>query len=141
VRSAHGEVLLALGELRQRHANRAGLLHSQPAAEGKALFERAVDKGGKPIAEFNRRSHCHSGPKGADQKSFDVGTHKATDNVGPFDTPQLTNIAPTAPYLHDGSARTLEEIWTIYNKTDLHGRTNDLTNDELYDLIEFLKTR
>ena len=113
-----------------------------PAQErGKALFERAEDKTGKPIAEFNRCSHCHSGPKGTDQKSFDVGTHKATDNVGPLDTPHLTNIALTAPYLHDGSARTLEEIWTIYNKTDLHGRTNDLTNDELYDLIEFLKTR
>ena len=113
-----------------------------PAQErGKALFERAVDKTGKPIAEFNRCSHCHSGPKGTDQKSFDVGTHKATDNVGPFDTPQLTNIALTAPYLHDGSARTLEEIWTIYNKNDLHGRTNDLNQDDLHDLIEYLKTR
>ncbi|MGB7759985.1 MAG: beta-propeller fold lactonase family protein [Bryobacteraceae bacterium] len=108
---------------------------------GKALFERAVDKTGKPIAEFNRCSHCHSGPKGTDQKSFDVGTHKATDNVGPFDTPQLTNIALTAPYLHDGSARTLEEIWTVYNKNDQHGRTNDLTRDDLRDLIEYLKTR
>jgi YVTN family beta-propeller protein len=108
---------------------------------GRALFERAVDKTGKPIAEFNRCSHCHSGPKGTDQRSFDVGTHKATDNVGPFDTPQLTNIALTAPYLHDGSARTLEEIWTIYNKNDLHGRTNDLSKDDLHDLIEYLKTR
>ena len=108
---------------------------------GRVLFERAVDKKGLPIAEFNRCSHCHSGPKGTDQKAFDVGTHKATDNVGPFDTPQLTNIALTAPYLHDGSARTLEEIWTIYNKTDLHGRTNDLTKDDLHDLIEYLKTR
>jgi len=110
-------------------------------ARGKALFERAEDKTGKPVAEFNRCSHCHSGPKGTDQKSFDVGTHKATDNVGPFDTPQLTNVALTAPYLHDGSARTLEEIWTIYNKNDLHGRTNDLNQDDLHDLIEYLKTR
>ena len=108
---------------------------------GQVLFERSSDKTGRPIPEFNRCSHCHSGPKGTDQRSFDVGTRKVTDNLGPLDTPQLTNIALTAPYLHDGSARTLEEIWTIYNPNDQHGRTNDLTRDELYDLIEYLKTR
>ena len=53
----------------------------------------------------------------------------------------MTNIALTAPYLHDGSARTLEEIWTIYNPQDKHGRTSDLTKDELNDLIEYLRTR
>ena len=60
-----------------------------------------------------------------------MGTKKPTDDSGLLDTPQLTNIALTAPYLHDGSARTLEEIWTIYNPDDKHGRTNDLTKDEL----------
>jgi YVTN family beta-propeller protein len=108
---------------------------------GKDIFERAVDKFGNPIAEKNRCSYCHSGPKGTSQKSFDVGTRKATDNTGLLDTPQLTNIALTAPYLHDGSAHTLEEIWTVYNPEDKHGRTNDLTKDELNDLIEYLRTR
>ena len=69
------------------------------------------------------------------------GRRKPTDNPGLLDTPQLTNIAITAPYLHDGSARTLEEIWTVYNPEDKHGRTNDLTKDELNDLIEYLRTR
>ena len=46
----------------------------------------------------------------------------------------------TAPYLHDGSARTLEEIWTVFNPKDTHGVTNDLQKDELNDLIEYLKT-
>ncbi len=113
-----------------------------PAQErGKAIFERAQDKFGKPIPEMNRCVFCHSGPKGTSQKSFDVGTRKATDNTGLLDTPQLTNIALTAPYLHDGSARTLEEIWTIFNPQDKHGRTNDLTKDELNDLVEYLRTR
>ena len=53
----------------------------------------------------------------------------------------LTNIALTAHYLHDGSARSLEEIWTVYNPEDKHGRTNDLTKDELNDLIEYLRSR
>jgi len=113
-----------------------------PAQErGKAVFERAVDKFGKPIAEHNRCSYCHSGNKGTSQKSFDVGTGRATDRSGLLDTPQLVNIALTAPYLHDGSAHTLEEIWTVYNPDDRHGRTNDLTKDELNDLIEYLRTR
>jgi YVTN family beta-propeller protein len=113
-----------------------------PAQErGKALFVRTVDKFGKPIPEANRCSYCHSGPKGTNQKSFDVGTRKATDNSGTLDTPHLTNVALTAPYLHDGTARTLEEIWTVYNPDDKHGRTNDLTKDELNDLIEYLRTR
>jgi YVTN family beta-propeller protein len=113
-----------------------------PAQErGKAIFERAQDKFGNPIPEGNRCSYCHSGPKGTSQKSFDVGTKKPTDNTGLLDTPQLTSIALTAPYLHDGSARTLEEIWTVYNPEDKHGRTSDLTKDELNDLIEYLRTR
>jgi YVTN family beta-propeller protein len=124
--------------------NRWRLPHGEltPAQErGKVFFVRSVDKFGKPIAETNRCSYCHSGPKGTNQKSFDVGTRKSTDNSGILDTPQLTNITLTAPYLHDGSARTLEEIWTVYNPDDKHGRTNDLTKDELNDLIEYLRTR
>lgn len=113
-----------------------------PAQErGRLLFERSVDKLGNQIDEANRCSHCHSGPKGTDQRSFDVETTKLTDDVGPLDTPQLTNIALSAPYLHDGSARTLEEIWTIYNPNDQHGRTSDLSRAELNDLVEYLKTR
>jgi YVTN family beta-propeller protein len=102
---------------------------------GKAIFERSVDKFGKPIPETNRCSNCHSGPQGTGQKLFDVGTRKPTDTTGVFKTPQLTNIAVTGPFLHDGSARTLEEIWTIFNPEDKHGRSNDLTKDELNDLI------
>jgi YVTN family beta-propeller protein len=113
-----------------------------PAQErGEALFTRVVDKFGKPIPEANRCSYCHSGPKGTNQKLFDVGTRKATDNSGVLKSAPLTAIALTAPYLHDGSARTLEEIWTVYNPEDKHGRTNDLTKDELNDLIEYLRTR
>ena len=113
-----------------------------PAQErGKAIFERTVDKFKKPISEYNRCYYCHSGPKGTNQKIFDVGTRKPNDNSGMLKAPMLTNIALTAPYLHDGSARSLEEIWTVYNPDDKHGRTNDLTKDELNDLVEYLRSR
>jgi len=118
-----------------------GSVLTSAQARGKAIFERTIDNFGKPVPPEDRCSHCHSGPQGTDQKLFDVGTRKPTDSNGVFKTPQLTNIALTGPFLHDGSARTLEEIWTIYNPDDKHGRTNDLTKDELNDLIEYLRTR
>lgn len=112
-----------------------------PAQErGKAIFERTKAKNGTPIPESNQCAYCHSGPKYTDQKQVNVGTGKETDRSPIIDVPQLPNVAYSAPYLHDGSARSLEEIWTIFNPQDRHGVTNDLTKDELNDLIEYLKT-
>lgn len=108
---------------------------------GKQIFDRTVDDFGKPIPLANRCNFCHSGPLGTDHRKVDVGTRGPNDDSGLFVTAQLTNIALTAPYLHDGSAATLEEIWTIYNPHDQHGRTNDLTKDQLNDLINYLRTR
>ncbi len=112
-----------------------------PAQErGKAIFERAKFKSGKPIPNSNQCGTCHSGPKYTNQKQVDVGTGKSTDRSPVIDVPQLPNVAYSAPYLHDGSARSLEEIWTVFNPKDTHGVSNDLTKDELNDLIEYLKT-
>ncbi len=112
-----------------------------PAQErGKAIFERTKYKSGSPIPESNQCGTCHSGPKYTNQKQVDVGTGKPTDRSPVIDVPQLSNVAYSAPYLHDGSARSLEEIWTVFNPKDTHGVSNDLTKDELNDLIEYLKT-
>jgi YVTN family beta-propeller protein len=123
--------------------NRSRLANGEltPAQErGKAIFERSRTKNGKLIPEMNRCSYCHSGPKYTNQKQIDVGTGKSTDRSPVIDVPQLSDVAYSAPYLHDGSARSLEEIWTVFNPKDTHGVTNDLTKDELNDLIEYLKT-
>lgn len=106
---------------------------------GKAIFERTKSKNGKPIPEANQCGTCHSGPKYSNQKQVDVGTGKPTDRSPIVDVPQLPNVVYSAPYLHDGSAQSLEEIWTVYNPKDTHGVSNDLTKDELNDLIEYLK--
>ena len=112
-----------------------------PAQEhGKAIFERTKTKRGLPIPDANQCTYCHNGPKYTNQRQFDVGTGKSTDRSAVIDVPQLPNVADSAPYLHDGSAKSLEEIWTIYNPKDTHGVTNDLTKDDLNDLIEYLKT-
>jgi YVTN family beta-propeller protein len=107
---------------------------------GKAIFERTKSKNGKPIPDSNQCATCHSGPKYTNQKQVDVGTGRLTDRSPVIDVPQLPNVAYSAPYLHDGSARSLEEIWTVFNPKDTHGVSNALTKDELNDLIEYLKT-
>jgi len=112
-----------------------------PAQErGKAIFERTQYKNGKPIPDSNQCTTCHSGPKYTNQQQVDVGTGKPTDRSPVVDVPQLPNVVYSAPYLHDGSARSLEEIWTVFNPKDTHGVSNDLTKDELNDLIEYLKS-
>jgi cytochrome c peroxidase len=69
-----------------------------------------------------------------------VGTLAATDDSMLFDTPGLYNLYASAPYLHDGRAETLEEIWTLYGQTEKHGMVNDLLKEQLNDLIEYIRS-
>jgi len=84
--------------------------------------------------------HCHFPPLYTDRNMHDVGSRAPMDSHSKFDAPHLNNIYDSAPYLHDGKAATLEEIWTVHNPYDTHGVTNDMTKDQLNDLIEYLKT-
>jgi YVTN family beta-propeller protein len=107
---------------------------------GKHMFERTMSNDGEVIPVENRCITCHPPPYYTHRLRTDVGTRMRYDSHGLFDVPQLNNIYDSAPYLHNGIAPTLEEIWTIYNPDDLHGVTNDMTKDELNDLIEYIKT-
>jgi len=107
---------------------------------GKAIFERTTKNSGASIPLGNRCNTCHPPPLYTDGRVHAVGTQFAYDREGKFDAPHLLNIYDSAPYLHNGVAQTLEEIWTVYNPYDEHGVTNDMTKDQLNDLIEYLKT-
>ncbi len=107
---------------------------------GKELFERKYTNDGRLIPKEKRCITCHYPPYYTDRRRHNVGTQFKFDRESDFDTPHLNNIYDSAPYLHNGIARTLEEIWTVYNPYDKHGVTNDMTKDQLNDLIEYLKT-
>jgi len=107
---------------------------------GKAVFERTRTADGREIPPDNRCATCHNPPYYTDRSKRDVGSQQALDRQGLFDVPGLNNTYDSAPYLHNGMADTLEEIWTRYNPYDTHGVTNDMTKDQLNDLIEYLKT-
>lgn len=75
------------------------------------------------------------------------------DEIGAFKTSTLRNVAVTAPFMHDGSLKTLRDVVEHYNnggitkKTDpvndfLSGgiRPLNLTEEEISDLVAFLET-
>ena len=107
---------------------------------GKAMFERTRTNDGREIPVQQRCTTCHFPPLYTDRRRHDVGTKDELDKLSRFDVPHLSNIYDSAPYLHNGMAHTLEEIWTRFNPYDTHGVTNDMTKDQLNDLIEYLKT-
>lgn len=125
---------------RPPNRHRTGTELTPAQQRGKVLFEREYDKSGNPLANTKRCVFCHAPPYFTNRNVYDVGTASWLDTHGKFDVPHLSNIYDSAPYLHDGRAQSLEEIWTLYNPHDRHGHTNDLTKDELNDLIEYLKT-
>ncbi len=68
-------------------------------------------------------------------------------NYGKFKVPTLRNIEVTAPYMHNGSLNTLEEVIEHYAKGGMHGKYQselitgfDITDSEKQDLINFLKS-
>ncbi len=119
---------------------RSGEELTPPQRRGKVLFERTHDKSGNELEQTQRCVFCHPPPYFTNRNVYDVGSSSPLDTHSEFDVPHLNNIYDSPPYLHDGRAISLEEIWTVYNPFDAHGLTNDLTKDELNDLIEYLKT-
>jgi YVTN family beta-propeller protein len=119
--------------------NPDGIL-TEAQQRGKEIFEREKDKAGNTIPPNNRCVVCHPPPYYTNRQPADVNTLSASDDSILFDTPHLNNIYASPPYLHDGRAATLEEIWTIYGNSDKHGRVGDLTKSELNDLVEYLKS-
>jgi YVTN family beta-propeller protein len=118
----------------------AGAPLTDAQRRGKRLFERTHTNDGRLIPENGRCVTCHFRPLYTDRSMRDVGTRMWLDTHAEFDVPHLSNIYDSAPYLHNGIAPTLEEIWTTFNPDDKHGVTNDMTKDQLNDLIEYVKT-
>lgn len=62
------------------------------------------------------------------------------DLVKEFDTPTLRDIYASATYFHDGSAETLmDTINNTVTEKDKHGVTSHLTEQQLQDIVEYMK--
>jgi len=99
---------------------------SKSAARGQTLFNSAGC------------AQCHSGRLHTDLEKYDVGTGKLREVGQEFDTPSLVEVWRTAPYLHDGRARTIADVLGKFNPDDAHGDTSDLTDKQIADLAAYV---
>jgi YVTN family beta-propeller protein len=108
---------------------------------GQRIFFRDTTSNGTPLSPLQQCPTCHS-PRTHFTSKFqtDVGTATKYDTITEFDIPQLEGAVMKPPYLHNGEALDLEEIWTRFNPEDKHGFTSDMNKAQLNDLIEYLKT-
>ena len=100
-------------------------------------------------ANFTLNAYANIGV-GSDKPDPDVGRFAVTKDPrdwGVFKTPTLREIAHTAPYMHDGSLKTLEEVVDYYDKGGVKNKNLDenikplhLTDQEKKDLVAFLKS-
>lgn len=111
--------------------------------------------------------HCHGQEKtffgtdfqfhnnGLQKQPTDSGLFRITNNyndIGKFKTPSLRNLAFTAPYMHDGSKKTLKDVidfydsgatlspWVDPNISKHFPSGLQLTEEQKQDLISFILT-
>jgi cytochrome c peroxidase len=108
--------------------------------------------------------HCHGGPlfqsqafanNGSDGAFKDIGREQVTGRAsdrGKFAVPSLRNVELTAPYMHDGRFRTLEDVIRHYSSGVVRSATLDpnlakhpdggvpLSDADQRALVAFLKT-
>ena len=97
---------------------------------------------------------CHAGPNFTDESFHNTGIAWKDGRLsdegageGKFKVPTLREVARTAPYMHDGSLATLEEVVDYYDRggnpnpnLDLDLRPLNLSIDEKRAIIAFLKS-
>jgi cytochrome c peroxidase len=129
------------------------------AGDKKAMSASAI----RGMDLFNGKGHCtacHSGPAFSDQGFHNLGVgmnvpkpslgrQKVTSDpkdFGRFKTPGLRNVAVTAPYLHDGSEKTLMDVVKFYDRGGTPNPNLDpqmlplnLTAREMKDLVAFME--
>jgi cytochrome c peroxidase len=124
---------------------------SESAQRGLTLFESkrvnciACHVGHNFTDENYRNTGIGMDKEKSDLGRFDIS--KNDEDRGAFKTPTLRDIARTAPYMHDGSLKTLREVIDFYDKGGIpnpHLSTDmkplQLTEQEKTDLIAFLQS-
>jgi len=92
--------------------------------------------------------NCHNGPMFSDFKLHVLGLHdnrklaesdRGTDLTYAFRTPSLRNLAYTAPYMHNGILRTLDDVLDFYDDVGRRdARNSNLSRDQIDPLIRNL---
>jgi cytochrome c peroxidase len=102
---------------------------TEAAERGKTLFSGKANCAG-----------CHPAPLFTDKEMHNVGVLTRNEPDGRYDTPSLIEGHRTSPYLHDGRAMTLKQVFTDHDEQERHGNAKRLTDAELDDLVAYLRS-
>jgi mono/diheme cytochrome c family protein len=98
------------------------VIDADAIARGKAVFDDAA----------TACASCHNGPQLTNNTLVNVGTS------GKFKVPSLLGVGARAPYMHDGTATTLHDRFSPRGGGDAHGKTSQLTTQQIDDLVAYL---
>ena len=125
---AVNEYLKSLEPIPSPYLTKDGRL-TEAARRGKAIFD------GKAGCVT-----CHVPPYFGDRSKHRFGLGSDDDREREFATPILIECWRTAPYMYDGRAVSIKDVITVDNKNNSHGNTKDLTDQEVEDLAEYVKS-
>ena len=132
------EVQFGAGLSEEENSRLAAFLAFPEVPASPHPVDAAARRGEQVFAEAGCAT-CHSGAALTDGLVHDVGTGSAAGEVrGPsFDTPTLLGLHDTAPYLHDGSAPTLADVFAAPEGP--HSLTGS-TEEDVAALVAHLRT-
>ncbi len=96
------------------------------------LSEKA--KRGRKVFEKFNCDECHSGPYYTDMQMHRIGDDIEFEKG--WDTPTLCEVWRTSPYLFDGRAATMEEVFTVHK----HGIEKKISAKEAEELAEYVNS-
>ena len=91
-------------------------------------------KEGRKVFEKLKCGDCHSGPYYTDMKYHRIGEDVEFEKG--WDTPTLREVWRTAPYLFDGRAATMEDVF----KEHKHGIDKKVSDEEIDALVEYVNS-
>lgn len=96
------------------------------------LSEKAIQ--GRKVYEKYGCAECHSGPYYTDMQMHRIG--EDVEFEAGWDTPTLREVWRTAPYLFDGRAATMEEVFTVHR----HGIEGKISRKDAEALAEYVNS-
>lgn len=96
------------------------------------LSEKA--KEGRKVFEKLKCGDCHSGPYYTDMKTHRIGEDIEFEKG--WDTPTLREVWRTAPYLFDGRAATMKDVFDVHK----HGIEKKISKKEVEALTEYVNS-
>lgn len=99
---------------------------------------RAEAERGKRIFASAGCDSCHPSPLYTNLRQYDVGTGRLREEGNAVDTPTLIEVWRTAPYLHDGRAATIKDVFTAPDAGSTHNLASKLSEQQIDDLVSFV---